>query len=139
MPRSQCFGCGPQAERGLGLECYVEGDAVVATWQPRSEHQGAPGSVNAGIIATLFDCQGAWTAIERFMRRKGVDEFVPMKTRSFHVELVGSTPIDDHPVEVRSTVTDVDGPRAVVEATVTAHGQVTARFRGVYEDVTPPG
>ena len=33
-PHTICFGCGPANERGLHIRSFVEGDEVIAEWQP---------------------------------------------------------------------------------------------------------
>ena len=49
---SNCFGCGEDNPIGLCLKYRFEGDALVTDFTPGSEHEGWPGIVNGGIIAT---------------------------------------------------------------------------------------
>jgi acyl-coenzyme A thioesterase PaaI-like protein len=51
----RCFVCGQRNPFGLHLVFRVEGDSVVADFQPREEHQGFPGVVHGGIVAAVLD------------------------------------------------------------------------------------
>ncbi|MCY3544062.1 MAG: PaaI family thioesterase [Chloroflexota bacterium] len=51
---SNCFGCGEDNPIGLRLKYRFEGDALVTDFRPGIEHEGWPGIVNGGIIATLL-------------------------------------------------------------------------------------
>lgn len=51
----RCFGCGQQNPLGLHLVFRVEGEHIVADFQPREEHQSFPGVIHGGIIAAVFD------------------------------------------------------------------------------------
>jgi len=49
-PKLLCFGCGPANENGLRIKSFVEGDEVVADFQPKEWHQAFEGVLNgAGI------------------------------------------------------------------------------------------
>ena len=52
-----CFGCGPRNPEGLHLEFHIDSAAVTAyaDFQLTELHQGAPGYIHGGIIATLLD------------------------------------------------------------------------------------
>ena len=50
-----CFVCGQRNPNGLHLVFRQEGKTVVSDFQPREEHQGFPGIVHGGIVATVFD------------------------------------------------------------------------------------
>ena len=51
----RCFVCGQCNPYGLHLVFRVEGDSVVADFQPREEHQGFPGIIHGGIVAAVLD------------------------------------------------------------------------------------
>ena len=51
----RCFVCGQRNPYGLHLVFRVEGDEVVADFQPREEHQGFPGVIHGGIVAAVLD------------------------------------------------------------------------------------
>jgi acyl-coenzyme A thioesterase PaaI-like protein len=50
-----CFACGARNAQGLGLVFTQEDGAVVTTFTGEVQHQGFPGIVHGGIIATLLD------------------------------------------------------------------------------------
>ena len=49
-----CFGCGANNPVGLHLTYRHEGDAVVTEFTPGGTHEGWPGIVHGGILATLL-------------------------------------------------------------------------------------
>ena len=53
-PNNECFGCGPANKQGLQIKSFVEGDEVVATWQPAPYHHAFANILNGGIIGALL-------------------------------------------------------------------------------------
>lgn len=66
-PDSVCFGCGPAALDGLKLQSYRVEDGLEAIVSIDKKYCAFPGIVNGGIVATLFDCHGNWTAAVTLM------------------------------------------------------------------------
>jgi uncharacterized protein (TIGR00369 family) len=58
--RHYCFGCGARNPHGLKLDFRIEDQRAVAEFQPRAEHQGYPGLVHGGLIATALDEAMGW-------------------------------------------------------------------------------
>ena len=54
QPYPQCFGCGDANPIGLRLRYRREGERLVTDFTPGEAHQGWPGIVHGGIIATLL-------------------------------------------------------------------------------------
>jgi acyl-coenzyme A thioesterase PaaI-like protein len=53
---AQCFGCGPDRPEGLHLHVEAgEGVSVTAAFEVAPAHQGAPGLIHGGLLATAFD------------------------------------------------------------------------------------
>lgn len=52
---SYCWGCGPQAEQGLGLEPRLDGTTVRADLEFARRFEGGPGTVHGGAIAAFMD------------------------------------------------------------------------------------
>jgi uncharacterized protein (TIGR00369 family) len=50
-----CFVCGQQNEEGLRTVYRVEGDRIVTEFIGEPRHQGFPGVLHGGILATLLD------------------------------------------------------------------------------------
>ena len=61
-PNSICFGCGPANSEGLRIHSFRSENGLEMRFNPSAEHQAFPGMINGGIIGTLMDCHGNWTA-----------------------------------------------------------------------------
>jgi acyl-coenzyme A thioesterase PaaI-like protein len=130
-PQNRCFGCGPANEKGLRLKSRVSGDLLVADWTPEPHHEAFQGVLNGGIIGALLDCHSNWAAVFHFMKARGVEDPPSCVTADFHVKLIRPTPTKG-PVHLEARVVEVDGDRAVVEASLSAAGKVTATCRGTF-------
>jgi uncharacterized protein (TIGR00369 family) len=59
-----CFGCGVQNDIGLKLAFYRTEDGVVATFTPRTEHEGYTRMTHGGIVSTILDEAMSWAVID---------------------------------------------------------------------------
>ena len=50
-----CFACGKRNPFGLHMTFRQEGETVVSDFLPKEEHQGFPGIIHGGIVATVLD------------------------------------------------------------------------------------
>jgi acyl-coenzyme A thioesterase PaaI-like protein len=135
-PTNACFGCGPANARGLRLKSFpttgADGTAVVVCdWTPEKHHEAFDGMLNGGICGALLDCHSNWTAAWHLMRAADSDSPPCTVTAEFHVKLRRPTPTDG-PVHLEARVVEAGADRAVVEATLSARGQVTCTCRGVF-------
>ncbi|HKQ68806.1 MAG TPA: PaaI family thioesterase [Polyangiaceae bacterium] len=130
-PDNACFGCGAANPKGLRIKSFVHGDECVASWQPEPHHQAFEGVLNGGIIGALLDCHSNWTACHALMKAHDLDKPPCTVTADFHIKLQRPTPMHG-PVELRAKVAELDGDRAVIEATLEAGGKVTATCRGTF-------
>ena len=135
-PGGICFGCGPANDKGLRIDSHVDGDHVVASWQPGAEHQAFPGMLSGGIIGTLLDCHSNWTAANHFLQTRDAPEPPCTVTAEFHVKLLRPTPVDA-PVHLKAHVGEASEDRVTVEATLTAGGKICATCTGVFVAVRP--
>jgi acyl-coenzyme A thioesterase PaaI-like protein len=135
-PASICFGCGPANPKGLNIRSVPEGDEVVAEWTPAPHHEAFPGVLNGGIIGTLLDCHGNWTAAWHLMRRAGAERPPVTVTADYAVKLRRPTP-SGSPLRLRARVIESTDDRAVVEATLESGGAVCATCRGTFVAVKP--
>ncbi len=135
-PHSCCFGCGPANAQGLGLRSFVEGQEVVAEWQPSEHHQAFPGMLNGGIIGSLLDCHSNWTAAWALMRQQAAEKPGCTVTADYSVRLRRPTPLAQA-VHLRARVVELAGDRAVVEAELSSDGKVCATCRGTFVQVGP--
>lgn len=135
-PLSACFGCGPANAQGLRLRSFVRDATVVATWQPDSRHQAFPGMLNGGIIGTLLDCHGNWTAAWHLMNLNGLDRPLCTVTADYAVKLLRPTPLDA-PVELVARIVSSTADRSTVEAELLSAGKPRATCRGTFVAVRP--
>jgi acyl-coenzyme A thioesterase PaaI-like protein len=135
-PLSRCFGCGPANDRGLRLRSFVQGDTIVATWRPGDQHQAFPGMLNGGIIGTLLDCHGNWTAAWHLMNLNRLERPLCTVTADYAVTLLRPTPLEG-PVELTARVSAATAERATVEASLLAAGKLRATCRGTFVAVRP--
>lgn len=70
-----CFGCSPANALGLHLEFWLDGEQLVALWEPKKAYEGWVGILHGGIQATLMDEAAAWLV------------FVNLKTAGVTIEL----------------------------------------------------
>ena len=139
-PTNRCFGCGPANERGLRIKSMApepspatEGadEVVVCDWTPEPHHEAFTGMLNGGIIGTLLDCHGNWTAAWHLMRRAGADVPPCTVTAEFHVKLLKPTP-SGAPVHLEARVVESSERKAVVAVELTSGGVLTSTCRGVF-------
>jgi len=117
-PARVCFGCGADNSSGLQIKSYMQGDKVECRFRPAAHHTAFPGVLNGGIVATLLDCHGIWTAVG-FFNARHLDPEVEnpetmFMTRKMSVEYLKPTPMDQElllqgrVVEERSRSMQVD-------------------------------
>ncbi len=95
------------------------------------QHQAFPGMVNGGIIGTLLDCHGNWTAAVALMDEQGLDEPPCTVTATYEVKLRRPTPVST-PLTVTSEVVELLEDRATVTLTLEAEGKVCATGSGLF-------
>jgi acyl-coenzyme A thioesterase PaaI-like protein len=135
-PQSICFGCGPANDKGLRIRSFLDGGEVIAEWMPQPQHEAFPGMLNGGIIGALIDCHSNWTAAHHLMVRAVADTPPVTVTAEYSVKLKKPTP-SGQPVHLRARVMESSADRAVVEATLSSGGIVTATGRGTFVAVKP--
>ncbi len=103
-----CFGCGQENAIGLRLSPQVDGDAVVASFVPKDDHQGWPGIVHGGIIASLL-----YEVLENVARQRGIVAMMSrMETR---LRRPAKTGVE---IRARSWLTERSGREMRVSATL---------------------
>jgi acyl-coenzyme A thioesterase PaaI-like protein len=137
---SYCYGCGRLNERGLQIKSYWLGDEAVCIYQPRPEHIAIPGYVYGGLIASLIDCHCTGTAAAASYQAAGrtMDSLPPFRfvTASLKVDYLKPTPLGV-PLEVRARVIEIKGRKVVMQASLSAEGQVCARGEVVAVQAPP--
>ena len=138
-PASSCFGCGPANEHGLRIESHdVPGTPgeLRAVWQPLPHHAAFDGILNGGVIGTLLDCHGNWTAAMHLMRERGLAGPPGCVTADYAIRLRRPTPVD-RPVHLRAWPVEMADDRVVVDAELASDGIITATCRGTFVAVGP--
>ena len=130
-PNSICFGCGPANEEGLKIDSYRHDNGLMMKFTPQPHHQAFPGMVNGGIIGTLLDCHGNWTAAIALMDHHHESEPPCTVTASYEVKLRRPTPIDVELVII-SKVVSIEDDRATIEMELLANEAVCARGSGLF-------
>jgi acyl-coenzyme A thioesterase PaaI-like protein len=127
---AHCFGCGRLNEHGHRIRSFWDGDTSVCTFTPAPFHTAIPGYVYGGLIASLIDCHATGTASAAAYRAQGremgSEPTLRFVTASLRVDYLRPTPMGI-PLEVRGTVVEVKARKVVVEATLSALGEVCAR------------
>jgi acyl-coenzyme A thioesterase PaaI-like protein len=127
---SHCYGCGRMNEHGYQIKSYWDGEETVAIFHPRPYHTALPGYVYGGLIASLIDCHCTGTASAAAYQVQGreMDTEPPLRfvTASLHVDYLRPTPLGV-PLEIRARVKEIKGRKVVLEATLSAKGEVCAK------------
>ena len=138
-PEGRCFGCGPANMEGLRIRSFpsdADPDEVVADWQPEPQYEAFAGVLNGGIIGSLLDCHSNWTAATHLMRQRGTDRPPTTVTMDYAVRMRRPTP-SAGPVHLTARVVESGEDRAIVEATLSSGGEVTATCRATFVAVKP--
>ena len=116
-PARICFGCGADNLHGLHIKSYMEGDTAICHFTPKSYHTAFPGALNGGIIATILDCHGLWTAMGYYIKHHKDDieneTDVIYVTRKLTIEYLRKTSIGNE-LTIRGRVTSEEGRTANV-------------------------
>ncbi len=129
-PYAVCYGCGRLNEHGLQIKSHEQGQETVATFRPKPYHTAVPGFVYGGLIASLADCHATGTAAGATLRAQGGelgrDDVPRFLTAALHLDYLKPTPVAAE-LELRGTVKEIKGRKVVVEVSVRADGEETAR------------
>ncbi len=134
-PNSICFGCGPANSNGLRIESMRYNDGLFANFFPKDEHQAFPGIIAGGIIGTLLDCHGNWTAAISLMDFR--KEKIPPTTvtASYSVQLRKPTPAGVM-LEIKSKIISIEDPIVKVSLELFANDDITAFGEGKFVAIT---
>ena len=125
-----CYGCGRLNEHGHQIKSYWDGDETVAHFTPAPYHTAIPGFVYGGLIASLVDRHGTGTASAAAYRAAGREmgtaPALRFVTGSLQVSYLAPTPLGVE-LELRGKPVEVKEKKVVVDITVSANGQITAK------------
>ena len=130
-PNSICFGCGPANEDGLRIRSFRSESGLEMEFSPKAEHQAFPGMINGGIIGTLLDCHGNWTAAMALMDRLGETEPPCTVTASYSIKLRRPPPYGAT-LRISSEIEEIGEGRAKVLMSLRAGDEVCATGEGLF-------
>ena len=130
-PKSICFGCGPSNKDGLQIKSYRTNDGLEMEFECEEKHQAFPGVINGGVIGTLIDCHGNWTAAIAIMDKNGLDEPQCTVTAQYEVKLNRPTPFGPK-LKLKSRVLALQEDRAEVIIELKANEKTCATGRGLF-------
>jgi len=130
-PNSICFGCGPANKEGLQIKSYRTGDGLEMEFECEEKHQAFPGVINGGIIGSLLDCHGNWTAAMAIMDRNGLDTPLCTVTAQYEVKLKRPAPLGPT-LKLKSRVLALQNDRAEIIIELKADGKTGATGRGLF-------
>ena len=133
--KSICYGCGPANPKGLHINSFVDGDKVIATWQPQEHHHAFPNVLNGGIIGTLLDCHCNWAACWYLMQAQNLSHPPCTVTASYHIQLLRPTPMGI-PLQLTAELVSIDDQKATIHGELIANDKVYDTCEGVFVAVT---
>jgi uncharacterized protein (TIGR00369 family) len=127
---SNCFGCGPNNPQGLHLKFTIDAAALTASAPVNltTLHEGPPGYIHGGIIATLLD--EAMSKLNRPLNVLAV-------TRSMQVDYLRPSPLNQ-PLTIRSNHLRREGRKLYHHAElVNTEGTILAQATGLFITLDP--
>ena len=130
-PNSICFGCGPANNNGLRIKSYRIDNGLEMKFESEEKHQAFPGVINGGIIGTLLDCHGNWTAAIAIMDKNKLKTPLCTVTAQYEVKLKRPTPLG-HTLKLKSKILALQNDRAEVIIELKADNKTCATGRGLF-------
>tara|TARA_Y100001970_G_scaffold46609_1_gene58819 strand:- start:6919 stop:7395 length:477 start_codon:yes stop_codon:yes gene_type:complete len=130
-PNSICFGCGPANKDGLQIRSFRTEDGLEMKFNPSPKHQAFPGMINGGIIGSLMDCHGNWTAAIALMDQLGNSEPPCTVTANYSIKLRKPTPFGKE-LDLTGKVIELFEDRAKVQIELSADGEICAIGEGLF-------
>ena len=90
--------------------------------------------INGGVIGALLDCHMNWTGAWQLMNVNGLDKPPCTVTAKYSVTFKAPTP-SGKPLDLVAWVKDSSERKAVIKATVSCNGEVTAEGDGIFVSV----
>jgi len=107
---------------------------VVATFVAEHYQASFGGFVSGGILSTLLDCHGNWTALYTLMKERNINAPPSTVTAKLSISFLKPTPIE-RALHVRARPVKVEGNRVDVEGEIEVDGVTTVRMTGTYFSV----
>jgi len=124
-----CWGCGRDNEHGLQIKSYWDEEEGVCVWKARDYHMVFPGTVNAGIIASILECHCGNTAIAHLYKEEGrelgEEPFPRIVTGTLKVKYLKPVPIRT-PITLRAKVESISGKKITISCSVLSKKKLCA-------------
>jgi acyl-coenzyme A thioesterase PaaI-like protein len=130
-PNSHCFGCGPKNDMGLRIKSFPQGREVVSDFVAEPYQASFGSFVSGGIISTLLDCHGNWTALYTLMKERNIDTPPSTVTAKISISFLRPTPTG-RTLHLRARPVRVEGDRVEVEGELEVDGAITVKMSGTY-------
>jgi len=104
---------------------------VVTTFVAERYQASFGAFVSGGILSTLLDCHGNWTALYTLMKERNINTPPSTVTAKLSISFLRPTPIGRE-LHLRARPVKVEGDRVEVEGEIEVDGVVTVRMGGTY-------
>ncbi|KAI7839781.1 hypothetical protein COHA_006581 [Chlorella ohadii] len=142
-PESTCWGCGPAASDGLMLRSYRIPGGLEASIELDPKYCAFPGIINGGVVSSLFDCHGNWTAAIALMDKAALPKPPLTLTYEMLTTFKETTPPAE-PLILRSQIvrireSDTPGSKATVQVDMSlyhslgGHEKLLASATGIFK------
>ena len=130
-PNSICFGCGPANKEGLQIKSHRHNGGLLTIFESEEKHQAFPGVINGGIIGSLIDCHGNWTAAMAIMDKNGWEKPQCTVTAQYEIKLKRPTPLGIK-LKLNSRVLELGHTRSRAGSSSKHGGPVAGRGAAVH-------
>lgn len=126
MSGNNCYGCGPNNDKGLRIKSYWIGDDQSVCHYLPEAHQcaGPPEYLNGGVIATIIDCHCVCTASAKAYqmagRPIGEGDHIWFATGKLEVSYFAPVPINQE-VQLTATVVEAKEKKVVLKCELTVN------------------
>lgn len=122
-----CFGCGADNPSGLRLKLKLEGDRLTTEFIPERQHEGWPGIVHGGVIASLL-----YEVMENWAYLNGITSMMKsMDTRLKSPAMIGQ------PIVAASWLESRDGRELSVAGRLSAVNRTIAEGTASLVEISP--
>lgn len=131
IPHNNCYGCGPENEKGLRIKSYwFDEKKSICEFTPSSHHCAGPKKyLNGGVIATLMDCHSVGTAIANAYlaegREVGEGDHIRFVTGSISVSYKNPVPVHEK-VILKAEIKEEKGKKTVVSCSLYSDEKICA-------------
>lgn len=130
-PNYCCFGCSPTNKAGLRMKFFLDGEEVVANWQPQAHFAGFENILHGGIRATLIDEIAAWAVLMN-LKTMGYTTKLEIKFTEIIYTTTGT-------LTIRARIKEKTKKTALVAVNIyNSSGQVVTSGEAEYFLIPPP-